>query len=577
MESSKNNKNHKIISGIEPNYTYKGVQGSLAFDASSGQQQSSNLQNNINVQQKFVYDNNQYKPNSTLYRNETNNSNCENLRDFSQFDIQDNFKQNTPLTKISDSKYQNNTLYANLNENLSKETIMEVRLNIDSADRDIELYHDPFNYVVSFAPVVNSGVDSTIKRTELKNELKKSYKNNNNNKRRQELNNIVVEENDEHNFLLSNIIVNYENRLKRIFNPLIIRQFDNIKFIRLDNVILPRFNFLNINENIIFGNNINPDNKTFIKDDYERIKHQLSLCNRYIPNDVNFDSILFTDRFIQVEIKEIQNNYNLATNTVSTNAFVVFPDKPVGLLYWRGNPYYAAKTWKDSLLGTINKLSIKFYDSWGNPITLNTKGIDYETKLIIDTDLINCENINIVEYISEPNKKKYIINKLTEILKCFITINYNIKFKIPFYINDNYVLDDDIHFQKNLNKYSKLVINETMYEISNIYLEFDDFISKSGITSSVKNLINFQIKKNVELDEYINNVIWFNFSKDNCSEIDNNIYSLFNNYKLFGFDILNKLKIEALEIPRCKYFQNHLTFVMGMMTNELNTKFDFYV
>ena len=52
--------------------------------------------------------------------------------------------------------------------------------------------------------------------------------------------------------------------------------------------------------------------------------------------------------------------------------------------------------------------------------------------------------------------------------------------------------------------------------------------------------------------------------------------ALYNNYKNFGFKILDKLKIEDLSIPLNKYFQCHLMFVMGVYTNELNTKVDYY-
>ena len=64
----------------------------------------------------------------------------------------------------------------NLNDNLNKETIQEFRLNIDSMDRDIELYPDPFEFTTVFGPVVNSGLDTTIQRIEAKNALKKEVR-----------------------------------------------------------------------------------------------------------------------------------------------------------------------------------------------------------------------------------------------------------------------------------------------------------------------------------------------------------------------------------------------------------------
>jgi len=578
MKGTFNNIPNSQISGDHPNYTHNGRQGQH-FDGSRIPQSTNDneLKQGINSQQKFVQNYNQYNSNTTTYRNENNNTNLENLRDFSQFNIQENFKKVLPIEKMKNTEYQNNTLYNNLNENLLKESIREIRLNIDSADRDVNLYPDPFSYVVSFGPVVNSGVDTTIKRNNLKTELKESLKynnnknKNNNNKNEEEL---LYDES-------SQFLVNYEDHLKKIFNPQIIRTFHNIKFIRLDNVILPRFNHLNINSNIIFGNyDKNNENKIFIKDDYDRIKVQFTSQSRYTPDDINFGSILFTDRFIQVDIKEIQNNYNLATNTISSNSFVVFPDKQVGILYWRGNPYYAVKIYNDSLLGTINKLTIKFYDSWGNPITLNTKSIDYETKQIMNTDLIKVHAINIDEHLRDEYKKKFLINKLTEILKCFIIINYDIKCKIPFYIDKKFdEQNNNLEFQKYLKKYSKLHINRKDFFIENLYEELNSFVSVNGFINSSKLLKNNN-EKTMNINDYINNVIWCETNqKDEKDQIkiENNIKALFTNYKIFGFEILDKLKMETINIPFCKYFQNHLTFVMGIFDNELNTKIDHVV
>jgi hypothetical protein len=239
-----NNTPNYQISGIEPNYN--GIQGLNVNLSTISQNKLSNneLENAISNQNTFTNNNNQYKSNSTFLRNENNNNNLENLRDFSQFNINDNFKKTCPITSVDEPKYQNNTLYNNLNDKLLKETITEYRLNIDSVDRDINQYHDPFNYVVSFGPVVNSGVDSTIKRAQLKSDMKKINKN-------PKANNNINTINDECDDC-QEIIVSYENKLKKIFNPYITRGFDNIKFIRLDNVVLPRFNCLNINRDIIF-------------------------------------------------------------------------------------------------------------------------------------------------------------------------------------------------------------------------------------------------------------------------------------------------------------------------------------
>jgi hypothetical protein len=174
----------------------------------------------------------------------------QNQSDYSQFNVNSAFQSNKPIMNMPSDKNSHNTLYDNLNENIKKEAITEIRLNIDSMDRDTKIYSDPFKYTVTFGPVVNSGVDTTILRSELKNDLKQELKKMN--KQRNPLNKQKASEADFSDDLLiystnPNIIVNYDNKLKRIYNPYIVRDFRNVKFIRLDNVVLPRFNKVIIN------------------------------------------------------------------------------------------------------------------------------------------------------------------------------------------------------------------------------------------------------------------------------------------------------------------------------------------
>ncbi|AYV80206.1 MAG: hypothetical protein Gaeavirus16_2 [Gaeavirus sp.] len=417
------------------------------FDTSSipqnGYPNNNQLGRGLQEQQKYIQNYNAYQPSSTFVRSDnTNTANLENLRDFSQFNVEQAFKQNSVIEHMPDNKYLHNTLYDNLNENLNKETIQEVRLNIDSMDRDIQLYPDPFKYIVTFGPVVNSGVTSTIERANLKNDVRKLNKMKYPNSRKK-----AAQEDLDEDFDISqvnpNILVNYDNHLKRIYNPYITQSFVNVKFIRLDNVVLPRFNKVIINtswnyctvcygicENCTSSSTTTPN--LTIKDDYERVKTDMIKNNRYIPDD-NHLGPLFTDRYVLVGIKEIENNQNLATNQKNSRAFAIFPDKYMGLLYWRGSPYYAVKIYKDSLLGNINRLSFEFFDSWGAPIILNRVCVDYETTQLIETDFINPDYINIHEIIADTNLTNFFINKITEIIKCFVMINFNITNRIFFF------------------------------------------------------------------------------------------------------------------------------------------------
>ena len=188
--SNKNNKNNKNlnqnlqpnyqISGIEPNYSYRGVQN-IPFDqssiASSGYSSNEGLSRAAEQQQQFVNNYNNYKPISTFDRADTNSSHLENQINFSQYSIQKGFKSNEPIMFMPDTRNNHETLYDNLNDNLLKESLKEYRLNIDSIDRNVMLYPDPFNYVVHLGPVTNSGINSTVAKTDIKTDLKTELRN----------------------------------------------------------------------------------------------------------------------------------------------------------------------------------------------------------------------------------------------------------------------------------------------------------------------------------------------------------------------------------------------------------------
>ena len=594
----------------------------LKFDNSSisksGYANTADLQKGIQEQQTFVNNYSSFQPNNTFNNRISNSSHLENMSDYSQFNVSSSFKVNNPIMGLPSDKNTHHTLYDNLNENINKESITEIRLSIDSMDRDVQIYPDPFKYTVTFGPVVNSGIDATIQRSQMKAELK-----NVNKKRHQIFQNTPIKEDKkdfEDDALIystnPDIIVKYEDTLKRIYNPYIVKNFENIKFIRLDNVVLPRFNKVIINsewnycnlcdENIFCHCNTN---SVYIADDYERTRIQIIKNDRYIP-DTNHIGPLFTDRYVLINIKEISNNNNLATNHINTQSFTIFPDKYMGILYWRGTPYYAVKIYKDSLLGNINRLSFEFFDSWGTPIVLNRVCVDYETDQIISTDLINPATVQISDVIADPKLNIFFINKMNEIIKCFVIINYNIKCKIPFYFDKQTIKDfnnkkcdaeiakdnaknaknqddcginadneiNDIQCKVNKCKLfmniSYPVFNKTIFDFTNIYTELNEFVTLQGFISVSKKTTTGKTVT-VTINEYINNVFWYNYDKKYINEVVINITALFNNYKKYGFKILDRLKTDAIGIPLNKYFQNHLMFVLGVYEHEISTKVNY--
>ena len=481
-------------------------------------------------QQKFVRDNSGYQPNSSFYNPEIVSSYNQNMRDMSQFNVQQNFKDTKPILHNQDFTYKHNTLYDNMNSNLLSETLTEYRLNIDSYDRNIEIYPDPFKYVLSFAPVLNST-----------NPLTDDY---------------VLDEQEALIYSAEpSLLMSYNDKLKRSNNPFITREFKNVKFIRIDNLVMPRFHTLVINNEWRY---CKKEKSCFIRDDFERLSDIVLSSQRYIP-DIEACGILFTDRFIMLKIEELNDGRNLATNTINSQAFTIFPDRYQGIMYWRGNPYYAMRTWYDSALGNINRLSFEFYNSWGVPITLNTSSIDYETKFIKSIPLLSV-SCNVSIFKSDDNFMLFCIKGITKIIKCVILLNNNIANKINFY---------------NIGESCDIILNQNTFEITDncdFFKELDEFVSHKGFISVVKTT-NKKKKIKMNIDDYINDVIWHTPLKYNEEKkIEFNLLILIEKYKKYLFAILEKLKLEIYNIPLNHYFQNHIMCVISCATNELSTK-----
>ena len=554
-------------------------------------------------QARFIHDNNEYQPNSTFYNSFNpagNSANLQNLSDYGEYSWEKAMTENTPILSRPNFQNKNNTLDPNLNDFLNKETIFEYRLNIDSSDRDANIYPDPFEYIVTFGPVVNSGVSSTIDRNQLKTSLKNI--NTYNNRKNNEVNNLeTLDKFEEQELLFSTdkkIILKYNAKQQNISNPLIYRDFVNVKFVRLDNVILPRFNVIKVNYDWKYLDIKNPKCTVFIRDDYERFLNNTVLFDRYIP-DPNVNGSLFFDRFILVKIKELENNYNLATSTLNSNAFAVFPDRPTGLIYWRGSPFYAVRIFADTSLGNVDRLSFSFYDSWGTQITLNTSQIKYETDQIMATNLIDPSLVNIKEDIKSSAKTKFLVNIFTEILKSVIVINFDIRNRIPFYtsefppskcfdpnMNPNGIPNSYMGQGMNQGQFNglntsvsfdeeQIYYNESLFKLGNIYNEFDEFVTTDGFIKVFKETQN-NTKAYVSINEFIDNVIWFNFEENYLNDkLTHNLTILFERYRLHVFKILDKLKNEIINLPLAKYYQNHLMFVLGTFEQRLNTKISY--
>lgn len=212
------------------------------------------------------------------------------------------------LIEKIDYTNQNNLLHNNVGDLTLGENIIEYRINIDSLDRDIRYYPNPFSFTVKFSPASNG---------------------------------IYKDREGDYS----------EIKMYGTPTPYIDKRFRNVKYVKLENIVLPQYSR------------------------FKKNKH-----GEYEPDP---EYHLSLERFINLEIKEL--NYDRVYTTSSTVTrisktgqrftpptpyAIIIPDKCIGPFYYAGTPYYGSTVYKNSLLSNLNQLTIKFYDSYGEPITL---------------------------------------------------------------------------------------------------------------------------------------------------------------------------------------------------------------
>ena len=199
-----------------------------------------------------------------------------------------------PLIEKLDFTNRNDTLHNNIGPNTLDEQVVEYRILIDSVDRDIKVYPDPFSYVVKFNPVGNT-----------------TFKNN------------------------KGETVKFDGAPR----PHIGKEFVNVKYVKLENVILPQYSGIKLKK------------------------------GKYVFNK---EDIIVTNMYNSLVIEELNNERIFTTSEIAPNPFaLVIPDKLLGLTYYSGTPYYGSKIYKNSQLGNITQLHIQFTDNYGVPLKFN--------------------------------------------------------------------------------------------------------------------------------------------------------------------------------------------------------------
>ena len=216
---------------------------------------------NDNNQNRHKVPSNTYPPHGGMKGNEMGRFNplttntqqlLQTLPSMSNF--QKAYNQNVPLIEPYNYTNQNELLHNNIGEIVLDEHIVEYRINIDSIDRDISIYNDPFNFTVKFNPPAKS-----IIRTEV----------------------LIDPCNRSKGTRIEESLMEGPPR------PHINREFKNVKYIKLDSIILPQ------HHGIVKGTN-----------GYEFDK----------------DKFLVDDRFIVLRIKELDDDRDVLVSSVHLSA-----------------------------------------------------------------------------------------------------------------------------------------------------------------------------------------------------------------------------------------------------------------
>jgi len=196
---------------------------------------------------------------------------------------------------------KNEILHNNLNSNILDENIKEYSVLIDSKDRNYQTYPDPFHYQVILNPLPRS-----------KN------------------------------------IVNGRKIIYEDPNPTIYGNFVNVKYIKLEEVILPFYNKI-------------VEHQEFV-DDKPMTKFKINTKEQLTENLYTVLDMDFGGNFINT-------NYKSSNEVLSESFAIIYFSSKINDTHFRGITKNGNKIFPKDQLGKIDKLNINFTDPYGNPIT----------------------------------------------------------------------------------------------------------------------------------------------------------------------------------------------------------------
>lgn len=238
-----------------------------------------------------------------------------------------------PSTMIPAQDYSNTgaMVHDNLGDSILTESIVEYRLYIDAADRDASVFPDPFKYTVSFNAQGRSYIDG--------------------------------------------------EEIPGQPMPHIDREFRNVKSVRLENAILPRYSII-----IKVPNGRTGAQMRTLADDSRSLNSDISDANWALILDVIDDtdypsytldesttsSKLYDDRFVLLRIKELETDRVVFSTSPSASKSLglLQPDRIVSSHSYSATPFFSFRNYEQTELWNIKRLTIDFGDSFGNDLRI---------------------------------------------------------------------------------------------------------------------------------------------------------------------------------------------------------------
>lgn len=203
---------------------------------------------------------------------------------------------------------RNDIMHNNLNNILLNEEIREYSVMIDSKDRNYQIYPDPFTYDVRFNPLAKTKE------------------------------------------IINGKIVICEDP-----NPIINGKFTNVRYIKLETVILPFFTSIRNNT---------------ITDENGDIVDKLQI-NTYKPLTDNLYFVLFISGYSDT-------NYRSTNDVLSESFATIYYDTRINNTHFLGYTSNGIKIFQRDQLGKIDRFKISFMDPYGYPLTC--KHVDKKIK-----------------------------------------------------------------------------------------------------------------------------------------------------------------------------------------------------